>query len=117
MGQCAYSDVFIKFKTEAEAKKAFKILRDFNKIVVNRWKADSGGLSELGINETSISCKISSGRVQNCEWQVQRAAILCSEIGGVEEFSGNIVVDGDGIYFSKDTDEETFEEFVSEFKK
>ena len=115
MGQPAFSKIYVSFETEDKAKEAEVILKKFNEIIKERWKGDSD-LANLERAENAISCEAHSGRVQNCEWQVERVVILVAEVGGVIEFTSDIFLMGDGMTWNSDCDDNTFKEFASGFK-
>ena len=112
MGQPAHSDIFVSFDTKENAQKAKILLDNYSDIIKTRWDGD-GNLADLKVEDDGLSCQVYSDRVQNCEWQMRKIAVLLAESGGVIEFTADLYINGDGMYFCGD-DDQTFAEYASD---
>jgi len=112
MGQFAEGSVSIYFDKVEDADKVHEILsnpnveEEFVKFLgeeKGRGHYEFYDFSDKGDKE--VHFQLSSPRVQNAEWQTEQVVTILKklvqmkEISGVGEFSGNIMVEGEGYYY------------------
>ena len=119
MGIFAEGSVNIYFEKEEDAKKVHEILsskeveKEFIKILgEEKGKGNYSFYSFCEIGGQSIDFMLSSGRIQNAEWQSEQIVTLIKRMisskeleGTVEEYSCSMMMEADGFYY----DSEEFE--------
>lgn len=119
MGIFAEGSVNIYFEKEEDANKVHEILssKEVEKEFIKILGEDKGKgyycFYEFGDNGTqSVDFMLSSGRIQNAEWQSQQIVILIKSMisskeleGTVEEYSCSMMQEAEGFYY----DSEEFE--------
>jgi hypothetical protein len=119
MGQFAEGTVNIYLNSEEDAKKVHAIFsnpnveEEFEKFLGEKAK---GYYEFIEFDEEQegkeVYFRLCSGRVQNAEWQMEQVVALlkklvqAKEISGVGEFSGNIMIEGEGYYYESSEFEE-----------
>ena len=115
MGIFAEGNVNIYFDKVEDADKVHEILSDnnveeqFKKFLGEEKGAGHYSFYEFCDNGSQeVNFTLSSGRVQNAEWQVEqviallKALVKANEISGVEEFSCSLMVEGESYYCEGD---------------
>lgn len=107
-----------KFSSKELAKAAYELFLVFvefandglepeaNTAFTDKLRAEMRG-SDFDISDVSLANEVicfsaASGRVQNLEWQLDRIQEFLVALPGAVEFSADIMVQGDGRYWSKE---------------
>ena len=105
MGVYAESDIQITCKTKKITDKVFDIIKKKVAEFDKAGQIDGTGVFivyDLDKIEYSIYGKMSSGRVQNLEYQCGVLWDLIKDIKGVEELNCPFLMEADGEYFSNE---------------
>lgn len=114
MGTPATSTGTITFDNAANAKKAYRLIKEFvNKANKNLFPKDNGyagdydiTLEELAAGAYYIEFTADSGRDVNLTWQLETFNTFCQTLPGIERFDASVMVCNDGVYWSKSNNEE-----------
>jgi hypothetical protein len=99
MGVYAQTNIEVECETKKVAKEVEKVLKAMHK------KSDEHGNSfviDAEADGSSVFGEMSSGRVQNLEWQCEQVWEKIKSIKGVVAFNCPFLIEGDGMYFSHD---------------
>ncbi len=119
MGQCAFSNGYAQFNTTGNSVNAFEKFVEWVNMQNNRRDAnfciENVNLEEAG---PVVSYVVSSGRIDNCQWQCEEIRDFLKIQPGCQSISQDIVVREDSVNWSKDAEEfDTAMENVQTFGK
>lgn len=101
MGQPASIDVYIEYDGDPEVVKK---LENFIELA-NAGKLGGDFNIHLVNDGDYISIEISSGRVQNAEWQAEMLLEECKKIDSISQFSSTITIPTEGLYWNREDDQ------------
>jgi hypothetical protein len=113
MGQFGNGSASIYLNSKKDAKKVSKMIDEIAERTKKRI-GDEGYFEfyDKEVGDKEVHVKNSSGRVQNCEWQIDQLVLELKEmvknkeISGVSEFTADVMVESQGWYMQ----DEEFEE-------
>ena len=109
MGTPATSTGTIAFDNTVNAKKAYKLIKEFvnkaNKNLFPKEDEYAGDyditLQGLTTGDKYVEFTADSGRDVNLTWQLETFSKFCQTLPGVEQFDASVMICADGVYWSK----------------
>lgn len=116
MGTSAKAAVTVQFETNKQAERYQKILKKFNKNILNYYKANidaeckdvDADVYDLTRNGDVIEFNLYSNRSQNLDWQQEYAIHFAKEVGGIKQFNSDVWVMGDSLYIGCQEDVDNY---------
>lgn len=119
MGQSAFSNGYAQFDTTENAMDAFEKFQDWVNTQINRRDANFC-IENVNLEDSNagVSYVVSSGRIDNCQWQCEEIRDFLKIQPGCQSISQDIVVLEESVNWSKDAEDfDTAMENVQTFGK
>lgn len=109
MGTFAEGSIQIYLSSEEEADKVCEMINNIKERTDKRLKQDGHfAVHDLDVHGEMVEIRLSSGRTQNCEFQMEmvvdelKVMVQSGEITGVSEYTSSMMIDGGGEYMESD---------------
>lgn len=110
MGTFAEGSIEIYLNSTEDADKVCEMIKNIKERTDKRLKQDGHfSIHNLDVHEQLVEVRLSSSRVQNCEFQMDmivdelKVMVQSKEIEEVSEYTSNMMIDGGGNYMESDS--------------